>query len=121
MFTEGLYKSSILAKYVFYNWYKESVSTLTGIGEVNLQGANSTTVEPNQRLVAVWNDFLREYQYKNIGNKVNVYSVGGIPVYDWYNGNDNNFVSLLQFLTDKSTDYPDATMKMYDYLNQFGI
>ncbi|MBC7652323.1 MAG: hypothetical protein H7101_11295 [Deinococcales bacterium] len=122
IYAEGLYKNSLLAKYVFYNWYKENVSTLSGIGEVNLQGANSVTVEPNQRLVTVWNSFLQEYQHRqNNNNNANVYLHNGTPVYDWYRGNENDYVSLLHFLTDKATDYPDAPRKEYKLLNQFGL
>ena len=54
-------------------------------------------------------------------NNLKVYFQNGIPVYDWYSGDENDYVSLLQFLTDKSTNYPDAPLKEYRLLNQFGI
>lgn len=122
-YEEGLYKNSLLAKYVFFHWYKENVTSLSGIGEVNLQAKNSITVEPNQRLVSVWNSFMYEYQWRQNNNKhnLNVFFKNGIPVYDFYNGDENDYVSLLQFLTDKATDYPDAPLKEYKLLNSFGI
>ena len=122
-YTEGLFKNSLLAKYVFYHWYKDNVTTLSSIGEVNLQAKNAVTAEPNQRLVSVWNEFVYEYQYKQTMNasNLNIYFIHGIPVYDWFTQNGNNFVSLLQFLTDNKENYENATMKEYKYQNQFGL
>lgn len=121
IYTEGLYKHSILANFVFYNYINDNVSTLTPLGEVSANAQNSSSVNPNQRLVTIWNDFVDENQSINCNTELNVSIKNGVPFYDWYNGNNSNIVSLLQFLSDNATDYPNANMKAYNYQNQFGI
>lgn len=119
--TEGLFKGSLLASYVFYQWFKDNVTTVTGTGEKSINALNSSTVNSNQRLVTVWNDFVSEYQGNN-NHFPNVWYKGTTKVIDWFgSGEQFGYVSLIQFLTDNETNYTDANMYIYDNQNQFGI
>jgi len=122
IFTEGNYKGSLLAKYVYYYWLKDSISLLTGTGEKTITASNMEAVNSNQRLVSVWNDFVMDYQstpcYYGNGN---LFIYNGVPVNDWFGGIDAHFVSLIQFLTDKDADYPNSAKMLYNNQNQLGL
>lgn len=120
-YTEGLHKSSILAKYCFYHWLKDNVTTITGTGEKSIKSVNADSVNSNQRLVNVWNDFVSEYQGSNTRFPT-VWYKGATKVIDWFgSGESLGFVSLIQFLTDNETNYPYATLITYSLQNQFGL
>ena len=121
IFTEGLHKSSLLAKFVFYHWLKDNVTTITGTGEKSIKSVNADSVNTNQRLVTVWNDFVSEYQGSNTRFPT-VWYKGATKVIDWFgSGESLGYVSLIQFLTDNETNYPDATLITYSLQNQFGL
>jgi hypothetical protein len=121
IFTEGLHKSSLLAKFVFYHWLKDNVTTITGTGEKSIKSVNADSVNSNQRLVTVWNDFVSEYQGSNTRFPT-VWYKGATKVIDWFgSGESFGYVSLIQFLTDNETNYSDATLITYSLQNQFGL
>jgi hypothetical protein len=121
IFTEGLHKSSLLAKFVFYHWLKDNVTTITGTGEKSIKSVNADSVNSNQRLVTVWNDFVSEYQGSNTRFPT-IWYKGATKVIDWFgSGESLGFVSLIQFLTDNETNYPGATLITYSLQNQFGL
>jgi hypothetical protein len=120
-YTEGLYKSSLMAKYTFYSWLKDSISVVTGTGEKMINSQNAQNVNSNQRLVTVWNDFVSEYQGTNTYFPT-VWYKGTTKVVDWFgSGEQLGYVSLIQFLSDHETDYPDANMTLFRNQNQFGL
>ena len=121
IFTEGLHKSSLLAKFVFYHWLKDNVTTITGTGEKSIKSVNADSVNSNQRLVTVWNDFVSEYQGSNTRFPT-VWYKGATKVIDWFgSGESFGYVSFIQFLTDNETNYPGATLITYSLQNQFGL
>lgn len=118
---DGTFKNSLLTPYVYYYWLKGNISSVLGVGEVVTNGKNATNVNSTQRLVETWNDFVNQYQgdctYRN-----NAYIHNGVIIYDYYqNGKNNNYISLLQFLKDNDTDYPDANLEVFEYKNQLGL
>lgn len=121
LFTEGTYKGSLLVKYVYHYWLKDSVSLLTGTGEKNITATNAIGVNSTQRLVNIWNSFVNDYQGNicsyNYGNK---YAYRTMSFNDWFSL-QNNFVSLIQFLYHKDADYPDAPLPLYATTNQLGL
>jgi hypothetical protein len=121
IFTEGFHKSSLLAKFVFYHWLKDNVTTITGTGEKSMKSVNADSVNSNQRLVTVWNDFVSEYQGSNTRFPT-IWYKGATKVIDWFgSGESLGYVSLIQFLTDNETNYPDANLATYSLQNQFGL
>lgn len=48
----------MLVNYVYYYWLYKSASFLSGIGEVRGEANASINVNPTQRLVNYWNDFV---------------------------------------------------------------
>ena len=120
IYEDGIYKGSILAKYVFYFWLKDNITTVTATGEKMIEAQNAIAVNSNQRLVSVWNDFVKEYQNTQINNPT-IYELNNRTVIDWYGNNDNSFVTLLQFLVDHKEDYPIENYQYFKFQNQFGL
>lgn len=121
LITEGAFKSSILADYTYYHWLMGNLSTMTGVGDVVVEAKNAINVRSNQRLISIWNRIVDKNQFKCNTNYAHRSIVRGVEFVDWFSSSTNNFVSLVQFLDDNDTDYPEATKRLYNYKNQFGI
>lgn len=119
--TKGTFKKSLLAYYTYYYWLMDNVSTMGGVGEVRGEAKNAVNVNSTQRLTTIWNEFVRMYQGENACFKGVKYVYNGVPIADFYNQNSGNYVSLLQYLKDNETDYPDATLEMFEFKNQLGL
>lgn len=123
VYEEGLYKGSLLAKFVFYFWLMEKSSLVTTTGEKLIDSQNAINVNSTQRLVGVWNDFLKDYQ----GNKTVNYRRNTVFVSNFQNhacGSNyiqSDFVSLLQFLSDHKTDFPIDNLFLLKPQNQLGL
>jgi hypothetical protein len=118
--TQGVFKKSLLANYVYYQWLKNSFSTQSGVGEVTLSPQNANLVNPTQKLVTAWNSFVTMYQNQNAVYP-NVYYKGHTQVIDWLGYNANTEVSLIEYLNDNDSDFSTATLRVYEYQNQLGI
>lgn len=118
--TQGVFKKSLLANYVYYQWLKNSFSTQSGVGEVTLNPQNANLVNPTQKLVTAWNSFVTMYQNANCVYP-NVYYKGSTQVIDWLGYNVNTEVSLIEYLNDNDSDFSTATLRVYEYQNQLGI
>lgn len=71
---------------------------MTGLGDTKGNPKGSSLVNPTQRFVNVWNEFVERYQ-----------------------GCSNPKVSLLQFVSDNSTDYTSENKKLFELKNQLGL
>lgn len=118
--TQGVFKKSLLANYVYYQWLKNSFTTQSGVGEVTLNPQNANLVNPTQKLVTAWNSFVIMYQNQNCVYP-NVYYKGHTQVIDWLGYNVNTEVSLIEYLNDNDSDFSTATLRVYEYQNQLGI
>ena len=118
--TQGVFKKSLLANYVYYQWLKNSFSTQSGVGEVTLNPQNANLVNPTQKLVTAWNSFVTMYQNKNCLYP-NIYYKGHTQVIDWLGYNVNTEVSLIEYLNDNDSDFSTSTLRVYEYQNQLGI
>jgi len=119
--TKGTFKKSLLAYYTYYYWLMDNVSLMSGLGEVRGEAKNAIGVNSTQRLVTIWNEFVKMYQGKNTCFNGVKYVYNGVPIEDYYNQNSGSYVSLLQFLKDNETDYPDAQLEMFEFQNQLGL
>ena len=116
-YSKGSYKGSLLADYVYYFWLETQASYMTGVGDAKGQPKGAILVNPTQRLVSTWNDFIKQYQ--------------GVNEF-WYTNNNcfkyypvcyrkNYEVSLIQFLSDNEEDYPNDNRKYFEVKNQLGL
>ena len=119
--TKGTFKKSLLAYYTYYYWLMDNVSLMSGLGEVRGEAKNAIGVNSTQRLVAIWNEFVKMYQGENTCFNGVKYVYNGVPIEDYYNQNSGSYVSLLQFLKDNEADYPDAQLEMFEFQNQLGL
>jgi hypothetical protein len=121
-YAEGSFKTSIIAYYVYYFWLENQISSLTPVGLKMIEAKNASGVNPTQLMVTIWNEFLKQYQSEVFADRPHFYYINGVPITDWIgNQRTDNYVSLLTFLEDNKTDYPDATMFRYEVKNQLGI
>lgn len=126
IYSLGTYKGSLLADYVYYFWLESQASYMTGVGDAKANPKGANLVNPTQRYVNTWNDFVKGYQdvlpsYRGslYGNYYPVYPYnGGTGYYQHYNGQE---VSLIQFLSDKNEDYPNDNRKFFEVRNQLGL
>ena len=122
IYTEGIYKGSLLVPFVYYHFLKENVSLLTGTGEKVLDASNAIGVNSTQRMVMSWNDFVNQYQGQwSFSNHVNRYYHDGVLVEDYFTGNNIEQVNLIQYLEDNQADYIDAHKRLYKVQNQLGL
>jgi len=117
-YQEGSFKISLLAYYTFWNWLNDNVTTMGSGGEVQVQSKNANNVNPTSTLVQIWNSFIEMYQglpYNYCFPSVSFYN--GATFVDYYNGGINsNYVSLLQFLRDNPTNYPNP--QLFTFVNE---
>ena len=121
IYTDGIYKGSLLVPFVYYHFLKENVSLLTGTGEKVLDASNAIGVNSTQRMVMSWNDFVNQYQGQCFNYSVNRYYHDGVLVEDYFTGNDSEQVNLIQYLEDNQSDYIDAHKRLYNVKNQLGL
>lgn len=109
-YDEGSFKVSLLAYFTYWNWLNDSLSS-----NLQVQVKNAENINDTNSLVNVWNTFIQMYQggVYDFGKKV--YIINGATFVDWYNGNNSNYVNLLQFLQDNPTDYPSP--QLYNFGN----
>jgi len=127
-YMQGAYKKSLLAFYTFCFYLEDHVTQLSTMGEVQGKTKNAPAAGSTQRYVKSWNKFIELYQgdyqgcYLGVNRIPSISIKRGVPFYDYQDSyNRGNFVSLLRFLSDNESDYPDAALKLYDYKNQMGL
>lgn len=115
IYSEGMYKNSMLAHYVYVNQYNDTVNTM--LGQVGLQGKNSEVVNPTSHLVGIWNDFVKMYQGENCYfNKQTIHR--GVIFTDYFQETqESGYVSYLKFLTDNKEDYPTFSAGTLEFKN----
>ncbi len=118
-YSKGTYKGSLLADYVYYYWLTENVSYMTGVGDAKANPKGANLVNPTQRIVTVWNEFVKQYQSDLYGNWHLRF-----PIYwGWDDrcARGGNEVSLFQFLSDHNEDYPNENRRFFEIKNQLGL
>lgn len=117
-YSDGIYKNSILAYFVYLNYFENYVKGENGLAILN--GKNSDAINSTQHLVEIYNDFVEMYQGVN-NNQPYVAFYNGVLFKDYYYNVSSGYVSYLQFLSDNDTDYPDAVKAVLNYKNSLGI
>jgi len=122
LFTEGTFKSSLLADYVYYFWLESKLTDMTGVGEVMQVSKNAVSVNSTQRLTNTWNRFVNSVNGgESYGRRGIMYWNVGVPIYDYSHADKSYYVDLFTFLKDNQTNYPDAPFTCFEYKNQFGL
>ena len=118
IYTKGTYKGSLLADYVYSFWLESQVSYMTGVGDAKGQPKGAVLVNPTQRYVHTWNEFVKAYQSNRDG-----YCdwMGGYLFYRYRSEWKTNEVSLIQFLSDNEEVYPNDNRKFFEVKNQLGL
>jgi hypothetical protein len=113
VYSLGTAKQSLLANYVYYFFLVDEVSYMAGVGDVKALPKGATGVNPTQRIVRVWNEFVREYQGVN-----DYFYHSYTTVFDFNNEFEND--SLLKFIYDNPI-YLNRNPKIFEFQNQIGI
>lgn len=117
-YTEGAFKVSLLANYVYVNQFNTNINSQ--LGQVLIEGKNSNVVDGTPHLVSILNEFVEMYQGSYDCNPKQHYR-NGVLFIDYYGNRQSGYVSYLQFLLDNKTDYPNATAGSIEYKNSLGI
>jgi len=119
----GTSKSSLLADYVYTFFLTESNTFLSGVGEIKGEARGAMMVNSTQRYVTVWNRFVKKYQSDLCGNVFDFrnYFLDYQFFYPRYERPINKSVSLVQYLTDNSDDFPSLSLPYFDIKNQLGL
>lgn len=124
IYSLGTSKQSLLADYVYSFWLESQVSYMTGVGDAKGQPKGAVLVNPTQRYVNTWNDFVIAYQSDMCGRfHYGWFDYGFVwnvsePYYNVFKSNE---VSLMQFLSDKNEIYPNDNRKFFEVKNQLGL
>lgn len=113
----GTYNGSLLADYVYSFWLETQVSYMTGVGDAKANPKGANLVNPTQRYVNTWNDFVKAYQ------GINTFWYNNSNYFEYYSicYSQNYEVSLIQFLTDNEEFYPNDNRKFFEVKNQLGL
>lgn len=118
----------LLVKYVYYYWNVQTVSYLSGVGQVKAEAKNAPGVNPTQELVETWLSFVNDYQgHSLMSEPVGLVYHVGIPQCSGYYVNypgDNTNASLVQFLSQFPDIYTDCNLSPIFYegiTNQLGF
>lgn len=116
-YSKGTYKGSLLADYVYSFWLESQVSYMTGVGDAKANPKGANLVNPIQKWVKSWNDFVLAYQ----GNRDGYCDWSGYLFYRYRTDFKSNEVSLIQFLSDNNETYPNDNRKFFEAENQLGL
>jgi len=119
--TQGVFKKSLMANYVYYHYLSSEQSTLSSVGEMVVEAKNGIRVNSTQKLVSVWNYFLEMYQGSQKYLFPKFYYKGFVPITDYLGHNPTSEISAIEFLIDNKIDFPDASLMRYEVQNQLGI
>lgn len=117
-YSDGAFKVSLLANYVYLNQYQTTTNTM--MGQVALDGKNGILADSTPHLVEIWNDFVEMYQGSYNCNPSISY-VNGAKFVDYYGNSESGYVSYLQFLRDSESDYPNVPANVIEYKNSLGL
>jgi len=85
---------------------------MTGVGDAKASPKGAVLVNPTQRHVSTWNEFVKAYQSDY---RMSV-------IYPWcWEYRQNYEVSLMQYLSDRNDDYPNDNRKLFEVKNQLGL
>jgi len=111
-YTEGSFKVSLLAYYTYWFWVNDSYSS-----NFQIQAKNADNINPTSTMVDVWNKFLEMYQGVNNYCLPRVSNFNGTTFVDYFGNQNSNYVSLLQFLKDNPTNYPEPQLYTFENLS----
>lgn len=117
-FTIGTKKISLIAYYVFYYYLGESYSTFNTTGVQVSESKNANTISPIQKQVNAWNSFVELYNgisegidYRFFWDRINYLNTD----------NNNNVITLYDFMQSKPTDYDSSFFTHKLPINTFGL
>tara|TARA_R110002167_G_scaffold313655_1_gene519316 strand:- start:13182 stop:13835 length:654 start_codon:yes stop_codon:yes gene_type:complete len=121
---KGANKQSLVAAFIYTEYLRNKLDTLTTTGVVQNDAKNATNLSGVTKLVKAYNKFLNQYQdEQEVTPRISVNMFGTLGV-DYFSS-ERATVSLYQFLTDSNdldkTSFPDFTFKFYGNLNSLGI
>lgn len=88
---KGTSNNSLLADFVYSKWLETQASYMNGLGDSKGNPKGSSLVNPTQRIVNVWNEFVEKYD------------------------------SLLKFISENPEDYTSESLQLFELRNQLGL
>lgn len=130
IYTEGKSKKSLLADFVFAEWYKFEQSRLSAMGEATGNSINAMSVSGNAKHCKIWNEFVRAYQgnhryfsdYRDYWTRFWDISYNTDYYRYWVNySQKSSYVSLVDFIKHNNEDYPEPELMLYGLKNVMSL
>jgi len=118
-YTEGAFKVSLLANFVYCNQFQSNINSR--LGQVLVEGKNSNVVDSTPHLVDIWNEFVEMYQGNSIYYRHSRVNTIDFDCITCENRPISGYVSYLQFLLDNKADYPNVPAQSIEYKNSLGL
>lgn len=117
IYQNGNVKRSILANYVFCQIMAD---LQTNNGTAVIDSKNAVKSVPRGHYVSVWNELAMEMKenctYQPVRTVVN-----GVVFTDYFQPNNNTYVTLATYLNDNKTDFAELTIPDLKILNSFDL
>lgn len=112
----GTAKTSLLVDLVYHEWLVQNVSYITSFGDTKANPKGAENVNPTQRVVNTWNDFVTVYQGEI---KTDFFYFNNFS----YSNNESLIYkkSLIYFLENNKESYTKTDLQYYSIKNQLGI
>lgn len=117
--TTGAYRKCMMAYYIYYHFVRNSDVLMTTMGAKKGNSQNTDRVSSFPKLVTAWRT-LHEWYMGECETHVNAYYHRGHYVEDYFN-DQNEDVSLYQFLLHNKEFYPEWRFRSIENKNVFDI
>lgn len=126
----GSNKQSLIAFYIYCQYLRNDQSTYTTTGVVKAKAANSEIVNPTEKYMYAFNQFITRYQGNHdqdcrLNSPNIIINCSGMVGLDYYKQSKGSFVDMYTYMTDQNTidptTFPDFQFKFYKRENSWGL
>lgn len=119
-YTTGTKKNSLIAFYVFFYYLKSDFQTYSTTGMQIPNAENSERQIPNFKQAEAWNSFVNFWNGKKSNLNPTICNVWNGTAMQWNSNNDNQ-ITLYDFLRDNSDVYDTSFFRSYSIINPFNL
>lgn len=121
-YTIGARKVSLIANYVYFFYLKDDFDTYSTTGVQVAQSENAISQLPNEKQTSAWNNFVNMYNGNCFGQLGYSFSRNwNGTMLQWTGSNDNNEVSLYEFMSAKTDLYDISFFTRKNIINPYNL
>lgn len=111
----------LIASFVFCKYLENDKSYYTTLGIERSRAENSTSVNPTEKLVEIWNSFIEMYQGSFDCDWRYLQPIFYFEGWDLGNYGNSTYASLVEYLKAFPDSYSTDYFNRYEFKNRFGI